>query len=521
LFLLFASFQAVNSYKILVYNSKFGHSHSNYLGQIADILAEAGHNVTSLLPILDPAVRDCTEKSHKIHVQPDPIVKETSVFLHTEKILLRTGIQVGPPTNVGPMFADIFSRTCKRVIGEPGLLEKLREEKFDVMIGENFDVCGMGISKFIAPKAMIGVSTTCLFGWQFPEFGIPQALSYQSTPFMSSLNVHSAYERFLNFYASCLIRLRFVFSRRSVNQALKEHFGDDYPTVAEQSANVAYLLTNSEPLLDYAAPTMSRVIDVPGIGAKQPKALDKYWTEILTRRENSILLSFGSVVKSILIPENMKKAILTTIARFPDVTFIWKYEEPEDDFCKEHASKVPNLVMTKWMPQVDILAHPRLAVFITHGGMGSTQETALRGVPGIFIPVFGDQPRNAGMMEYNGLGKVFSKFDLGDADKLTVTVREVLENKKYRENARRISKMLAKKPFSSKEQLVRHVEFAAEFGASAALRPQSLDMSFIEYHNLDLLLIVSNFIAICFFLIVKTVIFVFRILTRGRKSKTE
>ncbi|GMT15963.1 hypothetical protein PFISCL1PPCAC_28367, partial [Pristionchus fissidentatus] len=75
-FLLIATFEAANSYKILVYNSKFGHSHSNYLGQIADILVEAGHNVTSLIPIMDSAVRDCTEKSHKIYVQPDPELKE-------------------------------------------------------------------------------------------------------------------------------------------------------------------------------------------------------------------------------------------------------------------------------------------------------------------------------------------------------------------------------------------------------------------------------------------------------------
>lgn len=120
--------------------------------------------------------------------------------------------------------------------------------------------------------------------------------------------------------------------------------------------------------------------------------------------------------------------------------------------------------------------------------------------------------KNAGMMEYNGFGKVlnincgrspvigsstqneetdssvykqkmlflqvFDKNDLGDADKLTATLREVLENKKfvkiqefatqmyrrYRNNAKRISKMLSKKPFSSKDQLIKYVEFAAEFG---------------------------------------------------------
>lgn len=42
-----ATLSGVDSYKILVYNSKYGHSHSNFLGMIADTLAEAGHNVVS------------------------------------------------------------------------------------------------------------------------------------------------------------------------------------------------------------------------------------------------------------------------------------------------------------------------------------------------------------------------------------------------------------------------------------------------------------------------------------------
>ncbi|GMT15955.1 hypothetical protein PFISCL1PPCAC_7252, partial [Pristionchus fissidentatus] len=496
------------------YNSKYGHSHSNFLGMIADTLVEAGHNVTSLIPIMDKSLKDGTEKSAKIYVQPDPAVSDQYELMASTSFNFFEVNIFNPiiPLFVGPMMAKPFYTTCKRVVEEPALIERLKAEKFDVYIAESFDMCGIGLSHAIQPKAVIGSTSTNLFEYMFDEYGVPQAVSYRPTASLSSLDVNSFFDRLLNLYSSYISRAVFYFGRRAANNVLKEHFGYDYPTVAQQSANVAYVFTNAEPLIDFAAPTLSRVINVPGIGAKQPNALDKYWTEILSRREKTIIISFGSAVKTSAMPDRMKTAILTTISRFPDITFIWKYEEPEDEFSAQQASKMSNLVLTKWMPQVDILAHPRVAAFITHGGMGSTQETALRGVPGIFIPIFGDQPRNAAMMEYNGLGKVFNKFDLGDADKLTETVREVLEDPKYRENAQRISKMIARKPFTSKQQLIRHVEFAAEFGASAALRPQSLDMSFIEYHNLDLLLIVSNFIAICFFLIVKTVIFVFRIL---------
>lgn len=41
---------------------------------------------------------------------------------------------------------------------------------------------------------------------------------------------------------------------------------------------------------------------------------------------------------------------------FPDVTFIWKYETPSDEFAVDEAAKVENLVLTEWMPQNDLLS---------------------------------------------------------------------------------------------------------------------------------------------------------------------
>ncbi|GMS79078.1 hypothetical protein PENTCL1PPCAC_1253, partial [Pristionchus entomophagus] len=40
----------------------------------------------------------------------------------------------------GPMIADKFVRACKKVLSEPGLIEKLKAKNYDVFITENFDV---------------------------------------------------------------------------------------------------------------------------------------------------------------------------------------------------------------------------------------------------------------------------------------------------------------------------------------------------------------------------------------------
>ncbi|GMS85067.1 hypothetical protein PENTCL1PPCAC_7242, partial [Pristionchus entomophagus] len=95
---------------------------------------------------------------------------------------------------------------------------------------------------------------------------------------------------------------------------------------------------------------------------------------------------------------------------------------------------------------------------------------------------------NAGMMEHNGIGKVFDKHDLSDPTKLTAAIREVLENERYRENTKRVTAMLHNKPLSPSDLIVKYTEFAAEFGASKSLRSQSHDMSWIEYDNVDIMI---------------------------------
>ncbi|GMS92956.1 hypothetical protein PENTCL1PPCAC_15131 [Pristionchus entomophagus] len=233
-------------------------------------------------------------------------------------------------------------------------------------------------------------------------------------------------------------------------KCIARSFGADFPSLEEISSHSAYTLVNSEPLIEFAAPTLSRVINIGGIGAKEPKALDEEWNRILSRRSKTIIYSFGSVAKTAQLPEAIKQSIITVINRFLDITFIWKYEDITDSFANETALSLPNLVLSPWIPQNDLLNDDRITLFIMHGGMGSTQEIAMRGKPGIFVPLFGDQPRNAGMMEFNGLGKVLDKFDLTNPDKVEAVIREVLNNEKYAGNARKVAAMLKKKTIRSK-----------------------------------------------------------------------
>ncbi|KAG8723958.1 hypothetical protein FRC09_000994 [Ceratobasidium sp. 395] len=65
---------------------------------------------------------------------------------------------------------------------------------------------------------------------------------------------------------------------------------------------------------------------------------------------------------------------------------------------QEHVEKLTKsgqVVFPEWTNQLEVLEHPALHYFVSHGGWNSTTEAIVRGVPMIFWPIGGDQPTNS------------------------------------------------------------------------------------------------------------------------------
>ncbi|GMR45735.1 hypothetical protein PMAYCL1PPCAC_15930 [Pristionchus mayeri] len=485
--LLLLSLTVADSYKILVYNSKFGYSNVQFFGRIADILVEAGHDVTTLLPEIDPSLGDETVKSKKI------LVPQTTECAPVTQSLSSENMDWFALNSLDPLsilhsspYSDRFALQCKGTLEETELIDRLKAVQFDVMIAENADMCGIGLSHVLQPKVLINAASSVPHSWMLDEFGIPHAWSYNPSPQLYDHDEHSFWSRLRNLYAGVVLYRNLESSRTSVEELFKQKFGGNFPSLTEISSHAAYTLVNSEPLVDFATPTINRIIYVGGLAVKTPEKLDKKFDDILNARSKTVLISFGTLVAPSKTTKGVKNAILEAVQQFPDVTFIWKYDKPEDDFAEESQLISANLHMIKWAPQNDLLADSRLTAVITHAGTASTHEMIAWGKPGLFIPCFGDQSRNAAMMERAGLGKVFDKRHFAIRGKFSAAVADLFGNTTYNENARRLADMVGKKR-SVREKLIETVEFAAEFGATPALRPQSYDMSWLAYHNLDII----------------------------------
>ena len=103
----------------------------------------------------------------------------------------------------------------------------------------------------------------------------------------------------------------------------------------------------------------------PGI----PFPLNDPIGDYLTNSKNGVIfVSFGSVIKGSLMAVQTKRMLIRAFARFPEYDFLWVWDEIE------MLGKPDNVMLSKWAPQQDILAHPNLKVFVTHAGQSSFQE---------------------------------------------------------------------------------------------------------------------------------------------------
>ena len=92
--------------------------------------------------------------------------------------------------------------------------------------------------------------------------------------------------------------------------------------------------------------------------------------------EGVIYVSFGSVLKASVMSDDKRKTMLNAFGKLNQrVLWKWETEQMED--------KPPNVMLHKWVPQQDVLGHPNVKLFVSHGGQSSFQETICHQKPAV------------------------------------------------------------------------------------------------------------------------------------------
>ncbi|XP_059616144.1 UDP-glycosyltransferase UGT5-like [Phlebotomus argentipes] len=459
-----------SGYNILGVFHTTGKSHYILAVALMKGLAEAGHNVTMVSPFkLDVPVKNMRE----IVLDLPPAHKFSKLLYHQSQTKIFE--QLETVLQFGLNFTD-------DALMDPSFQELLKSgEKFDVAIVELFlSEALLGIGKvFDAP--MIGF---CSFGaskWSTDLNGSPSPLSYVPHTQFTFTDRMTFLQRMANTMLSIFEKVYLDINYNYRQEALyNKHFTDPKPDFDYlKRTSLSMVLLNAHFSMNYPRPYLPNMVEIGGFHIKnKPKPLPKDLQEFLDTSPNGVIyFSMGSNLKSADLPTEARDALLRVFGRL-NVRVMWKWE---DDTLP---GKPENVLIRKWFPQDDILAHPKVRFFITHGGLLSTTEATYHGVPVLGIPVFGDQMMNMGKTQAAGYGVTVGFTNLTE-ESISWAINELLSNDKYSIRAKTISARFRDQPEDPLSRAVYWIEYVARHGGAKHLISGGQELSFIQYHNLD------------------------------------
>ncbi|CAA96584.2 glucuronosyltransferase [Caenorhabditis elegans] len=507
IFILFSIIDYSNSYKVLVFNPAFGASHSNFLGKISDILIDAGHDVTMLIPIAMQGKKHLVgskKVKNIIRIDQDPRSIELYKQTGAEDVLRKKIWKVESDIALFFKMAGNFSKTCgyqcQHVFQQTEILEKLKNEHFELGITESLFICGYPLFDHLGVKTIINADSVLFMDIVKCTLGEPSSSTFYPALISPMTDKMTLVERIKN-AIQMLIPVYFSKMRFEEELSMIEPYYNGSKTWEELLENVAFNMVNSNRYLDYASPTLPKTVFIGGMQVKTKKQgtpkLNKEWDDLLNIRKENVLVSFGSNAFSSEMPDEFKKSFLDVFASMPEITFIWKYEQ-ENSTIAMHLS---NVKMTTWMPQSDLLADNRLSLFVTHGGLGSSIELAYQGTPAVVIPLMADQPRNAHMLTRHGGAIQLDKTNLDNPQMIRDAIKTILDNDSYTENARKLAQILEDQPYTPAEVVLKHCDFAVKFGVLDTLQSEGRKLNVFQFYSYDILVVVC-------FLIITVVVFI-------------
>jgi len=260
--------------------------------------------------------------------------------------------------------------------------------------------------------------------------------------------------------------------------------------------------------------TPPNIIEVGGIHCREGRPLPPDLMSVMDSSPNGVILvSFGSSVKPSQMTDERRQVFLETFAQLSEFTILWKWDE-------DTVEGLPNnVVLSKWLPQQDILAHPNLRVFVTHGGLLSLQEALYHKTPLVGIPLGNDQMPNLLRASIRGYALLLDWATLS-SDSLLGAIKKALvcpDMKKSMEEQHRRFTDTRDHPVDT---AVWWVEYAIRHGGAQHLKPASLHLAWYQYHLLDVIGVILITILLFLFASVKCLCCVMRCCTR-RKVKID
>ncbi|XP_040351238.1 UDP-glucuronosyltransferase 3A2-like [Herpailurus yagouaroundi] len=476
---LLSGFLIPEAAKILTVSS-LGGSHYLLLDRVSEILQDHGHNVTMLFYGEEFLIPEKGETSYEVisWLPPEDHKKEFKKcfdFLVTEALHGREAFD-----NFVSLMKQLGIR-CSDLLRRGDIMDFLKNENFDLVFVEALDFCSFLIAEKLG-KPFVSILPT-QFG--SVDHGLPSPVSYVPL-FRSLLTDHMDFwgrvRNFLMFF-DFSIKQRQIHS--TIENTIKEHFPEGSRPVLSHLLKKAELwFVNSDFALEFARPLLPNTVYVGGLMARPVKPVPQEFENFISKFGDSgfVLVALGSIVSTY----QSQEVLMEMNSAFAHLSqgVIWKCKPSK---WPKDVKLAANVKIVDWLPQNDLLAHPRIRLFVTHGGMNSIMEAIQHGVPMVAIPVLKEQAENMVRVEAKKFG-VSIQLKQIKAETLALKMKEVIEDKRYKSAAVAASIIRRSHPLTPAQRLVGWIDHILQTGGAAHLKPHALQQPWHEQYLLDVFL---------------------------------
>ncbi|XP_077659445.1 UDP-glucuronosyltransferase 2B31-like isoform X2 [Urocitellus parryii] len=462
--------------KVLVWPTEY--SHWINIKTILDELLQRGHEVTVLTSTASILINPNSTSAINFEVYPAPsseqyLEERFSKWIHELIYDIPKDDFWGFFSlwqKVSKEYSDTIEQLCRNVVLNKKLMMKLHESKFDLVLADAVGPCGELLAELLKIPFVYTLRFTPGYtrekysgGLTFPPSYVPiimSELSAQMT-FMDRIK-NTMYVLYFDFWFQS-------FDVKKWNQFYSEVLGRP-TTIYETMGKADFWLIRTYWDLEFPRPLLPNFDFVGGLHCKPAKPLPKV---------------------------------------------IWRYQGKKPDKLG------PNTRIYNWIPQNDLLGHPKTKAFITHGGANGIYEGIYHGIPMVGIPLFADQPDNIAYVKAKGAAIRLEYRTLTSAD-LLKALRMVINDPLYKENAMKLSRIHHDQPVKPLDRAVFWIEFVMRHKGAKHLRVAAHDLSWFQYYSLDVLGFLLACGATVVFIITKCCLFCCQLFSKtGKKKKRE
>lgn len=393
------------------------------------------------------------------------------------------------------MFSEMHRNICEMVtliIEDPKLISSIREAEYDVMLTDPVNGGGVVLAHYLHLPL---VFNTCWTVNGEAHFAIaPSPLSFVPFPLSMLTDRMTFVQRVYNMLFG---NVRLFFYKYIVDPyyvALSNrYFGPDVNYFELFQAADIWLM-RVDFVFEFPRPTMPNVVYMSCFQCKPPKALPDDLEDFVesSGEHGIIMVSFGTLIGQ--LPGDVADELAAALAKLPQKV-IWRY------LGKKPSTLGTNTILMDWLPQNDLLGHPKTKVFVSHGGTNGIFEAIYHSTPIVGLPLVFDQHDNLSRMKNKGVAKVLDIATVNQKVFLEA-IQEVINEPSYSMNMKRLSRLLRDKPVPPLDNAMFWIEFVMRHRGAAHLRTESYKMPLYVYYSVDviafLLFVASGIIVLTF-----------------------